>query len=103
MGLASIKPVSGTLLARLFLKEAVGVFEVLNLVLVVTGLCLVVQPSFMFGDTGQQYDQHMMLTALAVVVANALGGGGAGAALRARVRPGPVGDRGGGGGRQPHS
>ena len=75
MMLASIKPVSGTLLARLFLKEAVGVFEVLNLVLVVTGLCLVVQPSFVFGDTGQQYDQHMMLTALAVVVANALGGG----------------------------
>ena len=75
MMLASIKPVSGTLLARLVLKEAVGVAEVVNLVLVVTGLCLVVQPSFVFGDTGQQYDQHMMLTALAVVVANALGGG----------------------------
>ena len=60
MMLASIKPVSGTLLARLVLKEAVGVAEVVNLVLVVAGLCLVVQPSFVFGDTGQQYDQHMM-------------------------------------------
>ena len=88
MMLASIKPVSGTLLARLVLKEAVGVAEVVNLVLVVAGLCLVVQPSFVFGDTGQQYDQHMMASVSCHV-------------SRDHVSPRVAGDGGGRGGGQP--
>ena len=52
--ISSIKPVFSTLLACIFLKESCGVLEILNLVLVVSGICLVVQPDFIFGQTDSQ-------------------------------------------------
>ena len=72
--ISSIKPVTNTLLACIFLKEACGIFEVLNLILVTSGIFLVVQPSAVFGDTGQQYDDHMMYTAIALFITNAVSG-----------------------------
>ena len=74
MMISSIKPVMNTILSCVFLKEACGVFEIFNLVLTISGIFLVVQPSFVFGDTGQQYDDHMMWTALGLFVANSLAG-----------------------------
>ena len=73
MMIASIKPVFTSLMAWIFLKEACGVFEILNMILVVSGIFFVVQPSFVFGDTGQQYDSHMIYTALGLLIANAIG------------------------------
>ena len=52
--ISSIKPVFSTILACIFLKESCGFLEVLNLLLVVTGIGLVVQPSFIFGETEGQ-------------------------------------------------
>ena len=72
--IAAIKPASTAVLSWIFLKEACGVFEILNLILVTGGIFLVVQPSFVFGDLGTEYDSHMMYTALGVLVANTLGG-----------------------------
>ena len=69
--ISSIKPVFSTLLACIFLKESCGLFEVLNLVLVVTGIGLVVQPSFIFGQTEAQYDQQMFYSAVGLCVAQA--------------------------------
>merc|ERR1711872_925529 len=74
MMISSVKPVFTTLLSCVFLKEACGLVEVLNLILVITGIFLVVQPSFIFGVSDQQYTTHMLYTALGLVAANALGG-----------------------------
>ena len=74
MMISSIKPVFNTILSCIFLKEACGVFEIFNLILTLSGIFLVVQPSFVFGDTGGQYDEHMMYTALALFVASAFSG-----------------------------
>ena len=52
--ISSIKPVLSTLLACIFIKESCGFMEILNLILVVTGIGLVVQPSFIFGETDSQ-------------------------------------------------
>ena len=71
--ISSIKPVCSTLLACIFLGESCGLFEILNLVLVVTGIGLVVQPSFIFGQTDSQYDQQMFYAAIGLCVAQALG------------------------------
>ena len=71
--ISSIKPVCSTLLACIFLRESCGLFEVLNLVLVVTGIGLVVQPSFIFGQTDSQYDQQMFYAAVGLCVAQVLG------------------------------
>ena len=38
-----------TLLSCLFLKEACGLFEIFNLLLVLGGITLVIQPPFIFG------------------------------------------------------
>jgi len=72
--ISSIKPVTSTLLACIFLKEACGIFEIMNLILVISGIFLVVQPSVVFGDTGQQYDDHMMYTAIGLFCTNAVSG-----------------------------
>ena len=71
--ISSIKPVFSTLLACIFLRESCGLFELVNLVLVVTGIGLVVQPSFIFGQTDGQYDQQMVYAAVGLCVAQALG------------------------------
>ena len=71
--ISSIKPVFSTLLACIFLRESCGVFEIVNLLLVVTGIGLVVQPSFIFGQTDSQYDQQMFYAALGLCIAQALG------------------------------
>ena len=71
--ISSIKPVFSTLLACIFLRESCGLFEMVNLVLVVTGIGLVVQPSFIFGQTNSQYDQQMFYAAVGLCVAQGLG------------------------------
>ena len=74
MMISSIKPVFITLLSCIFLKEACGLLEILNLILVISGIFLVVQPSIVFGSTDQEYSSHMMYTAIGLMVANAIGG-----------------------------
>ena len=74
MMISSVKPVFVTLLSCIFLKEACGLFEMLNLLLVISGIFLVVQPSLIFGSSAQEYTSHMLYTALGLVCANALGG-----------------------------
>ena len=66
------KPAFVTLLSRIFLKEACGIFEIFNLVLVFTGIVLVIQPPFIFGSGDQEYTDHMMYTALMLVGVTAL-------------------------------
>ena len=74
MMISSIKPVSITLLSCIFLKEACGLLEILNLLLVISGIFLVVQPSMVFGSSDQEYSTHMLYTALGLMLANAIGG-----------------------------
>ena len=74
MMISSIKPVFITLLSCIFLKEDYGVLEIVNLVLVITGIGLVVQPSIIFGSTDQEYTSHMQYTATGLLIANAQGG-----------------------------
>ena len=70
--LLSVKPAFVTLLSCIFLKEACGVFEMLNLLLVFTGITLVIQPPFIFGSGDTEYTSHMMYTALMMVAVTAL-------------------------------
>jgi len=74
MMISSIKPISTTLLSCIFLKEACGPLEILNLILVCSGILLVVQPSFMFGSTDQQYTFTMLCIAVSLMLANAFAG-----------------------------
>jgi len=73
MMISSIKPAIVTLLSCIFLKEACGVTEILNLLLTLTGIFLVVQPSMVFGDTTTSYTNHMTYAALGLLVANIVG------------------------------
>merc|ERR1711892_1539599 len=74
MMISSIKPIFITLLSCIFLKEDCGVLEIMNLLLVMSGIFLVVQPAMVFGSTAQEYNSHMQYTAIGLVVANAQGG-----------------------------
>ena len=74
MMISSIKPVFITLLSCLFLKEACGFVEVISLCLIVGGIFLVVQPAMIFGTTSQEYTNHMLYTAIGLMLANAQGG-----------------------------
>ena len=73
MMISSIRPATTTLLSCLILKEACGAAEILNLMLVVAGIFLVVQPSFIFNTSSQQYTSHMIYTALFLLTANVIG------------------------------
>ena len=48
--------------------------EILSLLLVISGIFLVVQPSMVFGSSDQEYSTHMLYTALGLMLANAIGG-----------------------------
>ena len=71
--ISSIKPAMITLLSCIFLKERCGVTEILNLLLTITGIFLVVQPSVVFGDTNTSYTNHMTYAALGLLGANMVG------------------------------
>ena len=73
MMISAIKPAIVTLLSCLFLKESCGAVEVLNLVLTLTGIFLVVQPSVVFGETSPGYTSHMTYTAIGLLLANIVG------------------------------
>lgn len=73
MMISAIKPAIATLLSCVFLKEPCGVTEVLNLLLTMTGIFLVVQPSLVFGDTNTSYTNHMTYAALGLIGANVVG------------------------------
>ena len=74
MMISSIKPAVATLLSCLFLKESCGAMEIVNLLLTISGIFLVVQPSSVFGNNdGQQYTPHMIYTALGLLGANIFG------------------------------
>ena len=64
-----------TLVAWLALRESCGPVELLNLVLVLAGILLVVQPAAVFGAAGSQYSSHMVHTALGLIAVNILGSG----------------------------
>jgi drug/metabolite transporter (DMT)-like permease len=69
----SVNPVFVTLLSCIFLKEACGIFEIFNLLLVLLGVTLVVQPPFLFGAGEVEYSAEMLYTALSLVAVTALG------------------------------
>ena len=73
MMISAIKPTIVTLLSCVFLKESCGVVEVLNLLLTLTGIFLVVQPSVVFGETKPGYTNHMTYTAIGLLLANIVG------------------------------
>ena len=73
MMISSVKPVFATLLSWIFLKEQCGLIEMINLLLVISGIFLVVQPSLIFGSTDQEYTTHMLVTALGLLGAKAVG------------------------------
>ena len=70
--LLSVRPAFVTLLSRIFLKEACGVFEIFNLALVFIGITMVIQPPLIFGSSEYEYTSHMQHTALMLVVVTAL-------------------------------
>lgn len=71
--ICSINPVFVTLLSCIFLKEACGLFEMFNLVLVLTGITLVIQPPFLFGSSEEEYTSEMVYMALGLVAVTAVG------------------------------
>ena len=73
MMISAIKPAIVTLLSCVFLKESCGAVEVLNLLLTLTGIFLVVQPSVVFGEASPGYTTHMTYTAIGLLVANIVG------------------------------
>ena len=73
MMISSIRPAATTLLSCLVLKEACGAAEILNLMLVIAGIFLVVQPSFIFNTSSQQYTSHMIYSAVGLLVVNIIG------------------------------
>lgn len=70
--IASIRPVCVSLLSCIFLKEACGIFEMITLCLVFTGVTLVIQPPFIFGTEHSEYTPHMMYTALMLIIITAI-------------------------------
>lgn len=72
--ISSIKPVFVTLLSCIFLKEPCGWFEVANLLLVLGGVTLVLQPPIIFGATGEEeYTVEMVVAAAMLVGGMAVG------------------------------
>jgi len=70
--IASIRPVCVSLLSCIFLKESCGIFELITLCLVFSGVTLVIQPPFLFGTDQSEYTPHMMHTALMLIVITAI-------------------------------
>ena len=70
--IASIRPVCVSLLSCIFLKESCGIFELITLCLVFSGVTLVIQPPFLFGTEQSEYTPHMMHTALMLIVITAI-------------------------------
>lgn len=70
--IASIRPVCVSLLSCIFLKESCGLFELITLCLVFTGVTLVIQPPFLFGTDQSEYTPHMLHTALMLIVITAI-------------------------------
>ena len=73
--ITSVKPVFISLLSCLLLGEPCGIFQMFNLVLVLAGICLVVQPPALFSSSPLQYTPHMLYTALALLASQALAAG----------------------------
>ena len=48
--ISATSPVFVTLLARIFLQEPCGVFEVLNIIVTMVGVVIVMRPPFIFGS-----------------------------------------------------
>ena len=71
--ISCIKPAFVTLLSCIFLKEACGIFEIFNLVLVLAGITFVIQPHFIFGAREVEYTPEMVYAVLALVGATLLG------------------------------
>ena len=79
--LGSVSPLTTSLLAKLFLSEPFGLFEAGNLLLIVAGIVLVMQPTLVFGSGGREFTS-MEVTASAVVLVTSLLAGGITVVLR---------------------
>ena len=51
MMISATAPMFTTIYARIFLKEAIAVADILNLVLVFVGIVFIVKPPFLFGHS----------------------------------------------------
>ncbi|XP_059095461.1 solute carrier family 35 member G1-like [Tigriopus californicus] len=67
-------PIFVTFLARLFLNEACGMFEVFNIILTMSGILVVMQPPILFGesDYGLEYQTHHFVAASMAVIGTLL-------------------------------
>ena len=72
MMISAVKPIFITFFSLIFLKEACGFFEIINIFLVMGGIVLVVQPPVIFGDSNQDYTTHMFHTAMVLMASNAI-------------------------------
>lgn len=71
--MVATKPMFVTISARLFLKEPCGIFEIVNIVMMVVGVFFVMKPPFVFGvDKEDMYDTETLKAAIAVFVTTAL-------------------------------
>jgi len=62
--------------ARIFLKEAFGIFETISAVLMMSGIVLVLRPPFIFGNlqSGDFYDEEYLPAALTILASIVLSG-----------------------------
>lgn len=67
-------PIFVTFLARLFLKESCGMFEVFNIILTMSGILVVMQPPILFGENefGLEYQTHHFVAATMAVIGTLL-------------------------------
>ena len=76
--ISAASPIFVTLLARVFLKEPCGIFEVFNVTATLAGVVIVMQPPFLFGTPENQaeleYRQEHFVTAIIAFVATMFAG-----------------------------
>ena len=72
MMISAVKPIFITFFSCIFLKEKCGIFEILNILLVMAGIVLVVQPPFLFGYDDQEYSAEMLKAAMILMGSNAM-------------------------------
>jgi len=71
--IGAVRVVFTTIYSRLFLKEPCGIFEIFNMLLVLGGILLVVQPPIIFGGQSA-YTNQMLIMAGAHVASKAFAG-----------------------------
>ena len=76
--ISAMQPVCATIIARFYLNEACGPFEIINVFMALIGITIVLQPPFIFGsDTGLVYGEDHFFAASIALTGVFFGGLGA--------------------------